>query len=203
MNEFAYAGEVTSRPTATPTLRELTDYVYFRHNVAGVQREWWHHRFGCEVWFLAERDTRTNEVQRVELPGAPDPGRRRLMRLPPQPGERIDRSRELAFTFRGKPVRAYAGDTIGSALFAAGQRVFSRSFKYHRPRGLLCVSGSCANCMMKVDGVPNVRVCAEPVRDGRGGRAAERARLARPRPRLASSTRSGGRSRRSASTTAR
>src|SRR5579862_1056326 len=91
---------------------------------------------------------------------------RRLMRLPPQPGERLDRSREVAFTFRGKPVRGYAGDTIGSALYASGQRVFSRSFKYHRPRGLLCCSGSCPNCMMNVDGTPNVRVCAEPVREG-------------------------------------
>ena len=88
------------------------------------------------------------------------------MRLPPQPSERLDRSRELTFAFRGKPVRAYEGDTIGSALFAAGQRVFSRSFKYHRPRGLLCVSGSCANCMMQVDGAPNIRVCAEPARAG-------------------------------------
>ena len=63
-------------------------------------------------------------------------------------------------------MRAYEGDTIGSALFAAGRRVFSRSFKYHRPRGLLCCSGSCANCMMQVDGAPNVRVCAEPARAG-------------------------------------
>jgi sarcosine oxidase subunit alpha len=88
------------------------------------------------------------------------------LRLDPQPSERIDRSQELTFTFRGRPVRAYAGDTFGSALFAAGQRVFSRSFKYHRPRGLLCCSGSCPNCMMTVDGTPNVRVCAEPVREG-------------------------------------
>jgi sarcosine oxidase subunit delta len=72
VDEFAYAGEVTSRPQSDPTLRELTDYVYFRRNVAGVQREWWQHRHGCEAWFLAERDTRTNAVQRVELP-APTP----------------------------------------------------------------------------------------------------------------------------------
>jgi sarcosine oxidase subunit alpha len=88
------------------------------------------------------------------------------MRLPPQPDERIDRAEEIAFSFRGKPVTGFRGDTFGSALFASGQRVFSRSFKYHRPRGLLCCSGSCPNCMMTVDGVPNVRVCAEPVREG-------------------------------------
>ena len=74
------------------------------------------------------------------------------MRLPPQPHERIDRSRRVTFFYDGKPVEAYEGDTIGSALFAAGRRVFSRSFKYHRPRGLLCASGGCPNCMMQVDG---------------------------------------------------
>jgi methylglutamate dehydrogenase subunit B len=68
VNEFSYAGEVTVRPKAAPTLRELMTYVYFRRNVAGVQREWWYHRLGCEVWFQAERDTRTNEVVSVEIP---------------------------------------------------------------------------------------------------------------------------------------
>jgi len=72
----------------------------------------------------------------------------------------------VTFSLYGKPVRAFEGDTFGSALYASGQRIFSRSFKYHRPRGLLCCSGSCANCMMTVDGVPNVRICAEPVREG-------------------------------------
>ncbi len=68
VNEFAYAGEVTSRPKAQPSLRELTSYVYFRRNVAGVQREWWFHRSGCRAWFLAERDTRTNDVHWTALP---------------------------------------------------------------------------------------------------------------------------------------
>jgi heterotetrameric sarcosine oxidase delta subunit len=68
VNEFAYAGEVSERPRETPSQRELASYVYFHRNVAGVQREWWYHRFGCQVWFLAERDTRTNEVVKTELP---------------------------------------------------------------------------------------------------------------------------------------
>jgi sarcosine oxidase subunit alpha len=93
------------------------------------------------------------------------------MRLPQQEGERLDRSIPVEFTFDGRPVTGFAGDTIGSALYAGGRRVFSRSFKYHRPRGLLCCSGDCANCMMTVDGVPNVRVCAEPARDGLDVRA--------------------------------
>src|SRR2546425_13219964 len=93
------------------------------------------------------------------------------MRLPAQAREQIDRSRSVTFFFHGKPVEAFAGDTIGSALYAAGRRVFSRSFKYHRPRGLLCCSGDCPNCLMQVDGVPNVRACVEPVRQGARVRA--------------------------------
>jgi sarcosine oxidase subunit alpha len=88
------------------------------------------------------------------------------VRLEPQPAERIDRSRSITFTYGGQAVGAFEGDTIGSALYAAGRRVFSRSFKYHRPRGFACCSGHCPNCMMNVDGAPNVRVCVEPARDG-------------------------------------
>jgi len=93
------------------------------------------------------------------------------MRLPAQPHERIDRASVVSFSLDGKPVEGLAGETIGSALYASGTRVFSRSFKYHRPRGLLCCSGNCPNCLMNVDGVPNVRVCAEPVREGAEVRA--------------------------------
>jgi len=67
VNEFTCTGEVLTRPKSDPTLRELMTYVHFRRNVAGVQREWWCHRLGCQTWFLAERDTRTNEILKVEL----------------------------------------------------------------------------------------------------------------------------------------
>jgi heterotetrameric sarcosine oxidase delta subunit len=76
VNEFGYAGEVTFRPKQAPSLRELTAYLYFRGNVAGIQREWWNHRYGCQLWFQAERDTRTNEVLRTVAaspPGEPSP----------------------------------------------------------------------------------------------------------------------------------
>jgi heterotetrameric sarcosine oxidase delta subunit len=68
VGEFHYQGEVTTRPAPDASLRDLTSYLYFRRNVAGVQREWWYHRLGCRVWFQAERDTRTNEVQRTFFP---------------------------------------------------------------------------------------------------------------------------------------
>ena len=75
VTDFGYGGEVSSRPSGKPTPRELNAYNYFRRNVAGPQREWWFHRSGCRAWFVAERDTRTNEVLSVSLPregDAPD-----------------------------------------------------------------------------------------------------------------------------------
>ena len=89
-----------------------------------------------------------------------------MSRLDRRAGERIDRSTQVGFTFDGRPVSGFAGDTIGSALFAAGVRTFSRSFKYHRRRGLLCCAGQCPNCLVAVDGAPGVRACVEPLREG-------------------------------------
>ena len=89
-----------------------------------------------------------------------------MNRLDPQPEEVIDRSRLVSFLFESRTVEAHPGDTIGSALSASGINIFSRSFKYHRPRGLFCTTGKCPNCLMNVNGVPNVRACAEPVRPG-------------------------------------
>ena len=89
-----------------------------------------------------------------------------MSRLPVQPGERIDRAGEISFTFDGKTIPAFAGDTIASALYASGRRTFSRSFKYHRPRGELCGCGQCANSLVQIGGRPAVRACAEPVTDG-------------------------------------
>src|SRR5690242_21657190 len=79
------------------------------------------------------------------------------MRLGPQPGEEIDRSRPFGFRWNGDIVPAFDGDTIASALAAAGERVFSRSMKYHRPRGLLTASFHDPGCMVQVGDEPNVR----------------------------------------------
>ena len=82
-----------------------------------------------------------------------------MTRLGVQPGEVIDRGREFTFSWNGRPFPAYAGDTIVSALAAAGERVFSRSMKYHRPRGLLTASYHDPGCMLQVGDEPNVRGC--------------------------------------------
>ena len=90
-----------------------------------------------------------------------------MSRLPEQPGERIARDRPVRFTFDGKAVQAFAGDTVASALYAGGRRTFSRSFKYHRRRGLLGGAGPSAGTdLVAVDGAPGVRASSEPVREG-------------------------------------
>ncbi|OGR27989.1 MAG: hypothetical protein A2277_06945 [Desulfobacterales bacterium RIFOXYA12_FULL_46_15] len=80
--------------------------------------------------------------------------------------EEIDRSEKLTFFYGKKKITAHKGETIASALMAAGLRVFSRSFKYHRPRGPHCMSGACGRCAMTVDGRPNVRTCHTIVQNG-------------------------------------
>jgi sarcosine oxidase subunit delta len=68
VTDFGFGGETSARPEGLASLRELSRYNYFRRNPAGVQREWWVHRSGCQAWFLAERDTRTNAVHWTALP---------------------------------------------------------------------------------------------------------------------------------------
>ena len=54
-------------------------------------------------------------------------------------GGRIDRARPLTFTFDGKSYQGYEGDTLASALLANNIHLVGRSFKYHRPRGIIAV----------------------------------------------------------------
>jgi len=77
-------------------------------------------------------------------------------RLPEPFGSRIDRSQALTFTFEGKAFSGYEGDTIASALMASGHWMLSRSFKYHRPRGVLTMAGQDANALVQVAAEPNV-----------------------------------------------
>ena len=88
------------------------------------------------------------------------------MRISRQSGEVIDRSSELAFTWNGKPTVGYAGDTIASALAVNGVRVFSRSLKYHRKRGILTANYLDPNLMLQVDDEPNIRAGHRKLRAG-------------------------------------
>ena len=83
-----------------------------------------------------------------------------MRRLPPATGP------ELTIEFESRPLRAREGEPAACALLAAGETVFSRSIKYHRPRGPFCMAGSCSNCLVRIDGVPNRFACQTPVQPG-------------------------------------
>jgi sarcosine oxidase subunit alpha len=83
-----------------------------------------------------------------------------MRRLAPGPGP------EVTIDFEGKPLPAYEGEPAACALLAGGERVFSRSVKYHRPRGPFCMAASCSHCLMRIDSAPNRFACQTPVRGG-------------------------------------
>jgi sarcosine oxidase subunit alpha len=87
-------------------------------------------------------------------------------RLPAPAGLLIDRDKPLFFTFEGKRYQGYTGDTIASALAANGVWLLSRSFKYHRPRGVLTMAGQDANTLVQLRDEPNVLADRHPISEG-------------------------------------
>ena len=85
-------------------------------------------------------------------------------------GGRIDRSRPLRFTWEGRSLEGYAGDTLASALVANGVRLLGRSFKYHRPRGLIGAGVEESNVLVQLGcgarSTPNVRATEISLYDG-------------------------------------
>lgn len=74
--------------------------------------------------------------------------------------------RQVTIWLDGEPLSAVEGEPIAAALLAHGRRVFRRTPRFAEPRGVFCGIGRCTDCIMTVDGVPNVRTCITPVRDG-------------------------------------
>ena len=85
-------------------------------------------------------------------------------------GGLIDRSKPLTFTFNGKRLTGYAGDTLASALLANGVRLIGRSFKYHRPRGIVCAGADEPNALVQLETgartEPNLRATQIELYDG-------------------------------------
>ena len=86
-------------------------------------------------------------------------------------GGRSDRSRRVSFSFDGATYRGFAGDTLASALLANGVMLFGRSFKYHRPRGLLGAGSEEPNALVSVSRgpgrhTPNLRATAVEIYEG-------------------------------------
>src|SRR5918999_117204 len=86
-------------------------------------------------------------------------------------GGLIDRSTTLNFTFDGKSYTGHPGDTLASALIANGVHLMGRSFKYHRPRGVIAAGSEEPNALVGVAGpngryTPNLRATQVEIHDG-------------------------------------
>ena len=78
----------------------------------------------------------------------------------------VERGRALGILVDGAEVRAYEGESIAAALVASGHRFTRWTAQTGEPRGYFCGMGVCQDCLVTVDGLPNVRACVTPVRDG-------------------------------------
>jgi predicted molibdopterin-dependent oxidoreductase YjgC len=77
-----------------------------------------------------------------------------------------NRGRRVAITVNGRKIEAFEGEPVAAAMLAAGLKVFRHTPKLKQPRGAYCATGRCTDCVMRVDGVPSVRTCITPVKDG-------------------------------------
>lgn len=106
-------------------------------------------------------------------------------RLAPVAGEWIDRTKPLGFDFEGKRFSGFAGDTVTSALMASGVHMLGRSFKYHRPRGVMSMANHDVNVLFQAGARLNLRGDVEALEDASavtavntfGGLASDKARL--------------------------
>ncbi len=88
------------------------------------------------------------------------------MRLPEPKGLYLDRKKLINFSFEGKSYQGFYGDTVASSLAANNQRLLSRSFKYHRARGILTMAGRDSNTLVQINDEPSARADTYPITEG-------------------------------------
>lgn len=78
-----------------------------------------------------------------------------------------EKGRLVTFTFDGREMQGYEGEPIAAAAESGRCNGTSRyTKKEHKPRGIFCAIGRCTDCVMVVDGKPNVRTCVTPLSEG-------------------------------------
>lgn len=78
----------------------------------------------------------------------------------------IKKGKIVNFTYDGKELQGYEGEPIAAALKAQGVMIHRYTKKEHKPRGIFCAIGRCTDCVMVVNGQPNVRTCVTPLEEG-------------------------------------
>lgn len=79
---------------------------------------------------------------------------------------KLKKREKVIINVDGKDMFAFKGEMIASVLCANGIKVFRYSNKLNQPRGVFCAIGRCTDCVMTVNGIPNVRTCVTPVENG-------------------------------------
>ena len=74
--------------------------------------------------------------------------------------------RALTFTYEGRTLPAFEGDSVAAAILAAGIAETRRTPAGGAPRGPFCMMGACFDCLMEIDGAPNRQACMVEVREG-------------------------------------
>lgn len=77
-----------------------------------------------------------------------------------------EEKREVVFLYDGESLSGLEGEPIAMALEEAGVKTLRYTKKEHKPRGVFCAIGRCTDCVMIVDGKPNVRTCITPLQEG-------------------------------------
>lgn len=78
----------------------------------------------------------------------------------------FEKGKPVSFTYDGKTLQGFEGEPIAAALKANGIMIHRYTAKQHKPRGIFCAIGRCTDCVMVVDGEPNVRTCMTPLKEG-------------------------------------
>src|SRR5262245_33454290 len=107
---------------------------------------------------LAQHTSPPSSCQEAGSLAKPDAAMDRSIHLP--------RGEPVTLSFDGRQHRAYAGEPLAVGLYAAGVKVLSRSLKYHRPRAFFCLAGHCGACLMRVNGLPNIKSCQVACHEG-------------------------------------
>ena len=79
---------------------------------------------------------------------------------------KLEEKKRVRIEVDAKNIEAFEGEPIAAVLVASGIRIFRKTTKRGDPRGVYCAIGLCTDCVMIVDGMPNVRTCITPVKDG-------------------------------------
>lgn len=75
-------------------------------------------------------------------------------------------SQEVIFEFEGEAISALSGESVAAALLAANKLIFRETPVTNSARGPFCMMGVCFDCLMVIDGEPNIQACQVAVRDG-------------------------------------